>query len=292
MGVGTSSSGTGADANLYFDTRSQNRNNGESVSLRAMPSKAEKSDSSSNEDDNKSLPSESKKFDDGKQEGEKQNDEGEGNKARSSSRTAHIIANAPLTKTALDESTLKVLGNYLRSGNFARSTLEEEEFALFSYKTSQYTSERTRYRQDLLGDDEELYDRVYSEEEYYALGNEFYKKVVTESQDMAGGPKIQMHNKTVNWVKKAAGLQRPYDPLEHHLSDSDGGETDETNAAPRRRLTRGMARNTIVKRGQERMRKEAEGVSALAMAVQELEKERGRPFPSSKIVVSLKSVIA
>ena len=134
---------------------------------------------------------------------------------------------------------------------------------------------------------------MYGEEENYAFANEFFKHTVNESQDLAGGPRIQMHNKTVNWVKKAAGLQRPYDPLEHqqslNLSDSDEGETVEPKASPRRRLTRGMARNTRVKRRQERIRKETEGINALAAAVQEIEEERGESFPSSKRFVSLYS---
>jgi hypothetical protein len=131
---------------------------------------------------------------------------------------------------------------------------------------------------------------VYKEEEFYALANEFFKTVVTEAQTMAsedGSKNIKMHSKTVSWVKRAAGLQRPYDPLEHaaYMSESDEGETDAEDAGPRR-LTRGMARNTRVKRREERCQKETEGLRALSDAIEGLEKERGEPFPESRRFVS------
>jgi hypothetical protein len=209
--------------------------------------------------------------------------------------TDSLVANAPLTKTALEDETLHVLRDYLKSGEFDRDTLEEEDVANFSITTSRYVKERTRYRQNLLedsgmGDRETYYDRVYNEEEFYALANEFFKSVVTEAQTMAsedGSKNIKMHSKTVSWVKRAAGLQRPYDPLEHpaYMSESDEGETDAEDAGPRR-LTRGMARNTRVKRREERWQKETEGLRALSDAIEGLEKERGEPFPESRRFVS------
>jgi hypothetical protein len=96
-----------------------------------------------------------------------------------------------------------------------------------------------------------------------------------------------MHSKTVNWVKRAAGLQRPYEKEQQpYLSDSGEGKAEATDGAPRR-LTRGSARTARDKRREERARQETEGVRAILEAIEELEKERGDSLPKSKRLVSL-----
>ena len=138
MGVGASSQ--------YFDTRGGGHNSNNAAAAAAF-TKAEKSgnshvnSSNNNEDDYKQslLPSEIKKnMACEKRRETTKTDDGEGNRTKASSRTAHIIASAPLTKTILDEATLKIVGNYLKSGNYnARSTLEEEDVALYAYRSTQ-----------------------------------------------------------------------------------------------------------------------------------------------------------
>jgi hypothetical protein len=213
----------------------------------------------------------------------------------SSSRKAEIIAAVPEeTKTALDEGTLKILKDYLESRQFEKETLEEDDVVELSIQTCQYANERTRYRQNLLedtdmADSETFYDRVYKKEEFYALANEFLQTVSYEVHAIAEDSDTQIDTKTLRWVKRAAGLQRPYDPLDHQqpnpVVDSEVGDSDTSCIAPRR-LTRGMARNTRVKRREKKRKKETEGLTALTAAIQELERDRGGAFPETSRPVS------
>ena len=195
---------------------------------------------------------------------------------------------------SLDNTTLLAIKNYLSNGKVMNEFLEEEQVINFSVKTSRYANERTRYRQNILdGSDveegETFYDRVYKEEENYALASEFFNYVIHESRSLAQqtdeSGKFEMHRKTVSWLKKATGLQRPYDPLERNMQLSDSDELD-TDSKPRRRLTRGMARKTRVQRRQEKIRQETQGLQDLMAVVKELESQRGKLFPESRHVVS------
>jgi hypothetical protein len=298
MEVGTSTSGF--DAHGHFGMSNDSNRSRSSESSRGLSSKAEEAGSSGDEEEQKLAPNKSTKSgsegdqtssSDEEEDGEESKDFSAASLKKPSTRTTQLVANAPITKTALDEETLQVLKTYLSSGDFANDTLEDDEVEIVSIATSRYANERTRYRQNLLeeaemGDGETFYDRVYKEEEFYALANEFFKNVVTESQAVAGG--TQMHSKTVNWVKRAAGLQRPYEKEQQpYLSDSGEGKAEATDGAPRR-LTRGSARTARDKRREERARKETEGVRAILEVIEELEKERGdSSLPKSKRLVSL-----
>lgn len=232
------------------------------------------------------------------------------------------ISKQPPGKKNLNEPTLKVVQTYLLTGDFLNEPLEYEEVAAFDLKIHRYTDERTRLRQGLVFSnttnrgspvdtdtaEERLYDQVYEEEEFHAVAVDFTKTVAAEASDMAGSSFI-MNTKTFNWLKKAAGLQRAYDPYgppqtqppQHQLfkpidpqhqnqsysqtsnytfpDDSDDGEveapvegTDENGGAPSR-LTRRRVRMTRKRRRQERIEKETEGLRILSEVVQELEKE-------------------
>ena len=195
--------------------------------------------------------------------------------------------------SVLDEATLQAIKTVLSQGA-QEDTLDEDEVAMNAVKTSRYANERTRYRQNVLeGSDQEeetFYARVYREEESYALSNEFFKSVTNEAQNQAAAEinddsdDFQMDKRTLNWLKRAAGLVRPYDPMDtyesKYLSEDDEpeGDTDsgDKQAAPRR-MTRGLARSTRVKRREQRIRIENQGLTALMEAVLDLESERG-PF--------------
>jgi hypothetical protein len=129
-------------------------------------------------------------------------------------------------KKNLNEPTLNAVQTYLLGGDFLNEPLEYEELTTFDLKIHRYTDERTRMRQGLLysnntnpGDviddvdtaDERFYDQVYDEEEFHAVAVDFTKSVAAEASDRAGSSFI-MHTKTYNWLKKAAGLHRAYDP--------------------------------------------------------------------------------
>jgi hypothetical protein len=222
------------------------------------------------------------------------------------------ITTSSKPKSTLDDTTLQAIKNYLTQG-ITQDVLEEEEVTMNAVKTSRYANERTRYRQNVFeglfdpeGEDETSYERVYRKEESYAIANDFFKSVTLEAQQryidsMEGddAEDFEMDRRTLNWLKKAAGMVRPYDPLdteqqrpnlsEDEELEGDGEESEGdnkppplTSAAPRR-MTRGLARSTRVKRREERIRIETQGLTALMEAIGELESERG-PFQEKKRV--------
>lgn len=206
----------------------------------------------------------------------------------------------PTGNKKLDNPTLHAIKTYLNRPHLWKDALEEEDVTNFSLKTIRYANERTRYRQNLLEDEdfvlgETFYDRVYREEESYALANDFFRNVVHEASLLAQAEEdVVMEKRTVNWLKKAAGLQRPYDPLDpqqqqQKASGSDSGDEPhsgvETTGTPRR-MTRGKARNIRVQRRLERVQQETQGLRDLVGAITELETERGEKFPESKRFVS------
>ena len=193
-------------------------------------------------------------------------------------------------KKNLNEPTLNALETCLRSGDFFNEPLEYEEVAAFTLKIHRYADEKTRMRQGLLlpenetakADDveERMYNQVYQEEEFHAVGNEFFKTVQNEASELAG-PSFIMHNKTCNWLKRAAGLQRNYDPYNNQQptqelglseeSEEEGADSAAVEGAPRR-LTRTRVRMTRKKRRQEKLQKETEGLRLLADVARELKK--------------------
>lgn len=231
----------------------------------------------------------------------------------------------PPGKKNLNDATLKAVQTYLLTGDFLKEPLEYEDVDAFALRIHRYTDERTRMRHGALDStathrggrlvdadaaEERLYSQVYEEEEFHAVAADFVKTVAAEASDMAGGSFI-LHTKTYNWLKRAAGLQRAYDPYgppttqppqhqlfqpvdpqQQHLNqshdqhsqaglsdDSDDGEAEASTAmdegtgeAPRR-LTRRRLRMTRKKRRQERLERETEGLRILSEVVQELEKD-------------------
>ena len=207
----------------------------------------------------------------------------------------------PKGNKKLDNPTLHAIKTYLNRPHLWKDTLEEEDVTNFSLKTSRYANERTRYRQNLLEDEdfvlgETFYDRVYREEESYALANDFFRNVVHEASLLAQVEEgVIVEKRTVNWLKKAAGLQRPYDPLDPQQQQQKASGSDsensgvETSNTPRR-MTRGKARNIRVQRRLERVKQETQGLRDLVGAISELETERGEKFPESKRFVSKQQV--
>ena len=228
-------------------------------------------------------------------------------------------------KKNLDERTLRALENYLRSGDFLRTeTLEYEDVAAYELKIHKYAMERMKKRQnmilpeeidesshtknsfnslqqsELFPEEQWMYNQIYQEEEFFSISNVFAKSVAIEAADRETSS-FTLHNKTFNWVKRAAGLSRTYDPYSQRRpnttsimtsragtadDDSDdetdeGGESD-TGPSGGRRLTRRRARMTRKKRREERLEKETEGLRILADVAKEMKKERDKQLAEER----------
>lgn len=179
----------------------------------------------------------------------------------------------------LDEPTLKALREYLKSKKYSDQPLDEEKVMEITINTHRNATDRTRYRRNLvedfevIGDRDNVYDLIYQEEEYYSMASKFFKDLVHGASPSREN--LVMDSKTLAWLKRACGLQKPQDPLDQNLdyfSDSDDGEPVATG----RRLTRGVKKE----RRKERIRKETEGISIFMEAIEDIERERKQSFKS------------
>ena len=207
----------------------------------------------------------------------------------------------------LNEVTLTAIERYLTSGRCFSDTLEYEEVAAFALKIHRYAVERTRGRQGLLfrdgtiqnGDDENvkidtivmtdediaqehLFHQIYQKEEYHAVATKF-SKTVTEGCHTMGEPGFVLHTKTANWLKRAAGMQRQYDPYEKddnqtytqhnrpvYSEESDEGLEFEAGGMRERRLTRRRVQMNRKKMRLERLERQNENFRILSEVTLEL----------------------
>lgn len=218
------------------------------------------------------------------------------------------------TKPHQNESTLIGIEQYLKSGNCFSDTLEYEDVSDFNSKIHRYAVERTRGRQGMYfrdetiqkGDDtnikinpiilneadiaqERLYNQIYQKEEYYAVATKFLKRVIDGAQD-TGGPDFVLDTKTANWLKRAAGMRRQYDPYEKddnqlysmqwnaalsEDSDDGDGETflEGASGGNDRRVTRRRVQMTRKKRQLELIEKETESFRVLTEVAQNLSQQ-------------------
>jgi hypothetical protein len=221
--------------------------------------------------------------------------------------------NLPRRKN-LNDPTLMAIENYLKSGKCFSDTLEYEEVAAFASKIHRYTVERTRGRQGMLfrdgtiqnGDDDNVkitpiisteedvaqeyeYHQIYQREEYYAVATKFSKTVIEGARDTEE-PSFALHTKTTNWLKRAAGMHRQYDPYEKddtqqkpsqpaYSDDSDEGEMEAAwggvgaLGGSDRRLTRRSVKMTRKNRRLKRLEKETVNFRILAEVTRELAKQ-------------------
>ena len=200
--------------------------------------------------------------------------------------------------------TLDAIQHYIKSGNCFGDTLEDEEVSTFNSKIHRYTVERTRGRQGMYfsddfiqkGDDpdakidpivltkediaqERMYGNIYQKEEFYAVATKFLKNVINGAQD-TGGSDLIFHNKTASWLKRAAGMQRKYDPYERddnqqqkatYSEDSDEGDGEGISGrGDGRRITRRRIRMTRKRRRLESTGQDAESFRILSEVAGEL----------------------
>jgi hypothetical protein len=165
-------------------------------------------------------------------------------------------------------------------------------------------------------DDElDFYREAHRQEEEFGLANDFFKHVVTDVNQQLKTKETQqpqqkqrpsssssslakLDKKTVNWLKRSLGLERSDDlwflavPSKHNTEnveyDSDhptnnNDDLIEQRKVAARRLTRGVARSTRIKRRQERDMRDNIGLQGLLQAIDELEETHG-PFERKKWV--------
>lgn len=181
----------------------------------------------------------------------------------------------------IDEETLQVIKQTLQETKF-KAVLDDDEIVARMYKADRNADQRMRYESNSLEyeaiDQTLLYRHLYKEEEEYLVGHDFFKEIQSEAQDARKGA---LDKRTLNWVKRAAGLHKS-----HHYPNAGGRQNSkgdsEDGARPRsllpRRYTRGMARNTRIKKKEEQIFKENLGLKCLLEVVEELEPTNG-PYP-------------
>jgi hypothetical protein len=206
----------------------------------------------------------------------------DGNSSRGDQPHAGSSLNGSRARTNnLDESTLTTIRDYLISKDYAAQPLEEEKVMEFTITTHRNATDRTRYRRNLAEDFEvsrgrdNVYDLIYQEEEYFSMASNFFKDLVNGASVKEGG--FGLDSRTLTWLKRACGLQKPHDPLDQNLDDFSDDSEEVEPVATGRRLTRGVKKE----RRKEKMRKETEGISIFMEAIQEIERERKQPFKSN-----------
>lgn len=178
----------------------------------------------------------------------------------------------------LSEGTLKRLKAYLQS-DMMDECLDEDAVAIKIAKLDRAASDRVRFLHDPYADsdDEDTPDQSYEAAKEYTLALDFYKRAITDTQE--SNVNAPLDKKTLNWLRKALGLQKRNELWEtsgHDLkegaeeSEDEEGSQGKSNKS-KRSVTRGMVRSTRIKRRAERETKESMNLDALVSAVEDLE---------------------
>ena len=187
--------------------------------------------------------------------------------------------------TQLNESELELVHGYLkRHVTKLQDELDDDAVALRMLRMDRLAKQRVKLLQDVEADSEEEESRVvqsdaYRQEMDLITRHDFYKQVTHFAKSSAFETK-----KTMSWFKKRLGLQKrkPSNAvvqksgnISHEGScESEGNEDgDSTGRRQRkRRLTRGMARDSRVKKREERQTaKESWGLKSLSAAADDVE---------------------
>jgi len=176
----------------------------------------------------------------------------------------------------LNESTLIALSTYLLTH---RDRLDEDELTNHMVHIDAVTTDRMRYSDfGNDSDEEEGLEDIYRQEEDSVLAQDFFKQAVTIAQEAA-----PLDKRTINWIRKEMGFVKKKDEILAKSSvakakDHNTDESEDSGEQPQMRLTRTQARNTRVKKREERSAKDNQGLQDLFAAVNELELDLGRPF--------------
>ncbi|CAB9499310.1 PHD and ring finger domains 1 [Seminavis robusta] len=179
----------------------------------------------------------------------------------------------------LDKSTVKSIRSYLNDFD-PTTALDEDDICNLMIKTDRNVEYRARYYSnplDDLMDEDQMYKEFHKEEEEYLVGHDFVKAM---SKSLYASRNRGLDKRTLNWVKRAAGLKRPDYHSPHSAlgrDDEDSDDNDGKRKAPRR-YTRGMARTTRIKKKEEFAFMDNLGLKSLLDAVEEMEPTAG-PYP-------------
>ena len=174
----------------------------------------------------------------------------------------------------LHEKTLEALSSYLLA---RKEHLDEDLLANHMVHTYMVAADRIRhveFGQD--SEEEEGLDDVYRQEEDKALAQEFFKQAVIVAQES-----VPLDKRTIKWIRKEMGLITRKDEAllkKNRRLNEQTNHSEVSGEQPTKRLTRTQARNTRVKKREERSVKENEGLKHLFAASQELEKSLGNHF--------------
>ena len=180
---------------------------------------------------------------------------------------------------------MQTIRNFLKE-DVVRDTLDEDAITQRLVQTDQIASERARHLKGPTREDAEDYDeeekarrvgQLYKEEEEYSLAQEIYKEAIAESNAAETYDK-----RTFNWLRKGIGLPRRNElwetagrRLQSFFQDNSDDSDDDSGGQNVKRLTRGMARTTRMKKREERVYRENQELDALLDAVKDLEDQFG-----------------
>ena len=181
----------------------------------------------------------------------------------------------------LDRRTLKGIKSYLENFDHKNEELDEDEVVNFMTKADRNVENRVRYYSnplDDLIDEENMVKSFYREEFDHMTGHDFMKEMTASLQDRKCRKGVD--KRTLNWVKRAAGLNRKDYHTPHSAGggeDNDSDNPDGKRRAPKR-YTRSIARSTRIKKKEEFLFKDNIGIKSLLEAIEGMEDEAG-PYP-------------
>ena len=261
----------------------ENQNPAEENNAVAEVDRADTKGEGSEKKDKEPEEKESIEVDDEKE--EKGDDAGDGENDNDSIRSADTRTQAKSTPARyaipdyLDRSTVNSIKSYLLNFD-GKEELDEDEIVQLMTKTDRNVEHRARYFSNPLDDfvDEERMHRDFKkEEEEYLVGHDFIKEMTSQ---LNSGRRRGLDKRTVNWIKRAAGLNRKDYHTPHSALGRGDGDSDDQGGGRRapRRYTRGMAKTTRQKKQEEFVFKDNLGLRSMLQAIEELEPQCG-PFP-------------
>eukprot|EP00547_Thalassionema_nitzschioides_P001014 CAMPEP_0194207414 /NCGR_PEP_ID=MMETSP0156-20130528/6166_1 /TAXON_ID=33649 /ORGANISM="Thalassionema nitzschioides, Strain L26-B" /LENGTH=1028 /DNA_ID=CAMNT_0038934175 /DNA_START=177 /DNA_END=3263 /DNA_ORIENTATION=+ len=210
----------------------------------------------------------------------------DGSKPECEAQVSKISQESISRPTYLNENELRVLNDYLKNQTETLTdTLDEDELLSFMKKTELVARESANFHQPpsviLQSDSEdEGYDsknyQLYQEELNYIMKNMFFRQMVNDTNAS------KFDKKTMNWLRKSIGLSRRTE-LQDTIGRRSAGSRDQTDESqdenelylrPTKRLTRGMARTSRIRKREERESRENQGLTAL-LEVIEVEEANG-----------------
>ena len=165
----------------------------------------------------------------------------------------------------LDEETMRIIKRYLSQNRFV-SPLDDDEVTQFMIRTMRVSSRQAEYHLNAVGETDEsdtsLFLSILKEEEDHATGHDLVKKMTATLKDEQ---QFEPNEKTLRWLKRAAGLHRSSAVSQTRQSVLDANDGNV------RVKTRTAAKKT-------KMEKRERGLKVLTGVIDDLENEHGRKF--------------